>query len=124
MNRRKQISLIKANKILNIHLTFKETKMKKLILLFLTLTFATTTFAQKSQEENLVKNVVLAFQKDFNEGGFQKPKLYTTSNWEHINPGGGITRGRAEVLKEVRAVHQTFLKGVSLTIERISNLKL
>ena len=47
-------------------------------------------------------------------------KFYTTKDWEHINLGGGITKGREAVLKEVRAVHQTFLKGVSLTIESIT----
>lgn len=67
-----------------------------------------------------MKNVVLAFQNDFNEGGFKKAEFYTTKDWVHINPGGGITKGRDEVLKEVRTVHQSFLKGVSLIIESIT----
>ena len=67
-----------------------------------------------------MKDVVLAFQDDFNEGGFKNTESFATADWEHINPGGGITKGREAVLKEVRAVHQTFLKGVSLTIESIS----
>ena len=37
--------------------------------------------------------------------------FYTTIDWVHINPGGGITRGREDVLREVRAIHQTMLKG-------------
>ena len=94
--------------------------MKTYFILFLTIIFATSSFGQNSQNEQLVKNVVLAFQDDFNEGGFKNAKLYTTADWVHINPGGGITKGREEVLKEVRAVHQTFLKGVSLTTESIA----
>jgi uncharacterized protein (TIGR02246 family) len=35
-------------------------------------------------------------------------------------PGGGITRGREEVLKEVRAIHKTMLKGVSITIDNMT----
>ncbi|HUR99274.1 MAG TPA: hypothetical protein VMZ26_14505, partial [Pyrinomonadaceae bacterium] len=35
----------------------------------------------------------------------------------HINPFGGRTVGREAVLKEVRAVHSTFLKGVTDTPE-------
>jgi uncharacterized protein (TIGR02246 family) len=38
----------------------------------------------------------------------------------HINPGGGLTRGRDEVLKEVRAIHKTMLKGVSITIDNMT----
>lgn len=73
--------------------------------------------AQRSQDTEAVKKVVLAFQEDFNEGRFNKAPAYTTSDWEHINPGGGIDKGRDSVLKVVRAVHQTFLKGVTMTIE-------
>ena len=36
------------------------------------------------------------------------------------NPGGGLTRGRDEVLKEVRAIHKTMLKGVSITIDNMT----
>ena len=93
--------------------------MKAYCILFLTFVFSIPSFGQNSQNTQLVKNVVLAFQDDFNEGRFKNAKLYTTADWEHINPGGGITKGREEVLKEVRAVHQTFLKGVSMTIESI-----
>ena len=94
--------------------------MKTYFILFLTIIFSTSGFGQNSQNEQLVKNVVLAFQDDFNEGGFKNATLYTTADWVHINPGGGITKGREEVLKEVRAVHQTFLKGVLLTTESIA----
>ena len=94
--------------------------MKTYFILFSIIIFSKSSFGQNAQNEQLVKNVVLAFQNDFNEGGFKNAKTYTTADWQHINPGGGITKGREEVLKEVRAVHQTFLKGVSMTIESIS----
>ena len=93
--------------------------MKTYFILFLMLGVSNASTAQNLQNEQLVKDVVLAFQDDFNEGGFKNTEFYTTKDWEHINPGGGITKGREAVLKEVRAVHQTFLKGVSLTIESI-----
>ena len=99
---------------------FYITHMKSYLILFLILNFSNTSIAQNSKNEQLVKNVVVAFQNDFNDGGFKNIESYTTKDWEHINPGGGITKGREAVLKEVRAVHQTFLKGVSLTIESIT----
>ena len=94
--------------------------MKNYIILFFTLSFSNISIGQNLRNEKLVKIVVLAFQDDFNEGAFKNAEFYTTRDWEHINPGGGITKGREAVLKEVRAVHQTFLKGVSLTIESIA----
>lgn len=72
---------------------------------------------QNTQDKEAVKKVVIAFQEDFNEGGFKNATAYSTIDWEHINPGGGIKKGRDSVLKEVRAVHQTFLKGVTMRIE-------
>ena len=99
---------------------FYITHMKSYLILFLILNFSNTSIAQNLKNEQLVKNVVVAFQNDFNDGGFKNIESYTTKDWEHINPGGGITKGREAVLKEVRAVHQTFLKGVSLTIESIT----
>ena len=94
--------------------------MKSYLILFLIINFTNASVAQNSKNEQLVKNVVLAFQDDFNDGGFKNIEFYTTKDWEHINPGGGITKGREAVLREIRAVHQTFLKGVTLTIESIT----
>ena len=94
--------------------------MKTYFILFFTFLFSNQSIAQNLRNEQVVKNVVLAFQDDFNEGGFKKAKFYTTKDWVHINPGGGITKGRDKVLKEVRTVHQSFLKGVSLIIESIT----
>jgi uncharacterized protein (TIGR02246 family) len=72
---------------------------------------------QSSQDKEAIKKVVKAFQEDFNEGSFKHANAYSTSDWRHINPGGGIDKGRDSVLITVRAVHQTFLKGVTMQIE-------
>jgi uncharacterized protein (TIGR02246 family) len=74
---------------------------------------------QSSQDKEAVKKAVIAFQEDFNDGSFNNAAAYSTADWEHINPGGGIDKGRDNVLKTVRAVHQTFLKGVTMRIESI-----
>jgi uncharacterized protein (TIGR02246 family) len=93
----------------------------KALFLFTTISFLSFgSRGQSSQDEQSVKKVVISFQEDFNDGGFKNAAAYSSMGWEHINPGGGITKGRNEVLKEVRAVHQTFLKGVSMQIESIS----
>ena len=73
-----------------------------------------------SRNDEAVTTVVRLFQEDFNDGAFKKAPSYTTEDWEHIHSGGGITRGRDEVLRDVRGVHQTFLKGVSMMIDSMS----
>ena len=78
-----------------------------------------TSLGQNSQNEQLVKNVVLAYQDDYNDGGFKNVETYTTKDWEHINPIGGLTRGRDSVMNELRPLCQTILKGVSFDKERI-----
>jgi uncharacterized protein (TIGR02246 family) len=70
-------------------------------------------------DEDAVKQIVLDFQKDFNDGTFKKAESYATTDWEHINPLGGSVRGRGAVLESVRGVHQTFLKGVSITTDSL-----
>ena len=75
------------------------------------------TKGQNSQDKEAVKKVVITFQDDFNEGSFKNAEAYSTSDWRHINPGGGIDKGRDSVLITVRAVHKTFLKGVTMQIE-------
>lgn len=74
---------------------------------------------QSEKDRDAVKKVVIAFQDDFNDGGFNNAADYSTVDWRHINPGGGIDKGRDSVVKGVRAVHQTFLKGVTMEIEHI-----
>ena len=96
------------------------TVLKVCLLIFLAIMLSNTSFGQSSKDEQLVKNVVLAYQNDYNDGGFKNVEYYTTKDWEHINPIGGITKGRDEVLKELRPLCQTILKGVSLTIESIT----
>lgn len=94
--------------------------MKILPFLFLALSISQSGFGQNSKNEQMVKKVVIDFQDDFNNGDFKNAVSYTTNDWEHLNPGGGITKGRNEVLKDVRSVHQTFLKGVAMTIESMT----
>jgi len=71
---------------------------------------------QHTQDREAVKKVIIAFQKDYN-AGFESAALYTTLDWEHINPEGGMSKGRDSVLMDVRHVHKSFLKGVVMQIE-------
>jgi uncharacterized protein (TIGR02246 family) len=94
--------------------------MRSFLFLVLTSFISFAGIGQNGQDEDAVRKVVIAFQEDFNEGSFVNAPNYTTTDWEHVNPFGGITKGRDEVLKEVRQVHQTFLKGVTTTIESMT----
>jgi len=94
--------------------------MKPFLFLLLTSFISIASTGQSPKDEESVKRVINAFQDDFNDGSFKNAPSYTTSDWEHLNPGGGITKGRDDVLTEVRGVHQSFLKGVSMTIQSIS----
>jgi uncharacterized protein (TIGR02246 family) len=71
-----------------------------------------------SEAEAEVRSTIQAFYKAFNDG-FTQPAGYAAEDWNHINPFGGRTRSREETLKEVREVHQTFLKGATETIENM-----
>jgi uncharacterized protein (TIGR02246 family) len=66
-------------------------------------------------EEDLVRQPVKAFYAAFNSHGFDAAAEFATEDWEHINPFGGWTRGRAATVADLRAVHGTFLKGVTDT---------
>ena len=66
-------------------------------------------------DENAVMVPVRAFYRAYDQG-FTGPADFATADWNHINPGGGRTRGREAVLNEVRAVHRSFLKDVTDTI--------
>ena len=94
--------------------------MKVYLLIFYTLIFSNTSFGQNSKDEQLVKNVVLAYQDDYNDGRFKNVESYTTEDWEHINPIGGITKGRDSVMSELRPLCQTILKGVTMTVESMT----
>lgn len=76
--------------------------------------------AQTGGQEKEVSEVVQSFYAAFNAHDFEHAAEYTTEDWEHINPFGGWTRGREAVLKELREVHGTFLRGVTDTPESIS----
>ena len=69
--------------------------------------------AQTEQDKQWIKQVIISFQDDFNDGSFKNAEQYTTEDWVHINPLGGVDKGQKEVLKVVREVHNTFLKGVT-----------
>jgi hypothetical protein len=81
--------------------------MKAFLLLHLVSLLSIAINGQTSQDEQSAREVVKSFVNDYNNGDFKNASLYTTIDWTHINPGGGITRGREDVLREVRAIHQT-----------------
>lgn len=67
-----------------------------------------------------VRRAVQRFYDAFNAHGFGRADEFTRDDWVHINPNGGVTRGRAAVLAELRAVHGSFLKGVTDTPDSIA----
>jgi uncharacterized protein (TIGR02246 family) len=71
------------------------------------------------ESEAQVREAVKAFYTAFDDG-FVGECDFCTEDWNHINPTGGWTRGREQVLKEVKEVHTTFLKGVCDTVEEMS----
>jgi uncharacterized protein (TIGR02246 family) len=85
---------------------------------FIGLTLCTTGLARSQSDEAAARTPVEAFYTAFNTG-FVGPADFAAEDWAHINPFGGWTRGRENVLKEIRAVHSTFLKGATETIEQI-----
>lgn len=94
--------------------------MKILLLSVVASFLMPAAFPQSEQDKEAIRKVIVAFQDDFNDGGFKNANDYSTEDWEHINPLGGIDKGRENVLKVVRDVHQAFLKGVTMTIENMS----
>ncbi|HET7584999.1 MAG TPA: SgcJ/EcaC family oxidoreductase [Gemmatimonadaceae bacterium] len=72
--------------------------------------------AQGGTREAAVRQTVQAFYDAFNSHAFDRVPEITTDDWNHINPLGGRTRGRAAVLAELHEVHSTFLKDVTDTI--------
>jgi uncharacterized protein (TIGR02246 family) len=92
--------------------------MKFTIYMLVSLTLYSCSGKASSQaDEEAVRNIVLDFQEDFNEGSFQKAETYTTNDWIHIHPGGGMDIGREPVLRTVQEVHQSFLKGITMTTD-------
>src|ERR671936_2869130 len=74
--------------------------------------------ALSDDREVAAGNTIRAFYKAFDDG-FVGPANYAAEDWNHINPYGGRDPGREATLKEVREVHQTFLKGTTDTIEKM-----
>lgn len=91
--------------------------MKTLLWLVFAGALVLAAACERPTGSDAVETVVRLFQEDFNEGSFRRAPDYTTTDWHHIHSGGGITRGRADVLSEVRAVHQTFLKDVTMSLD-------
>jgi uncharacterized protein (TIGR02246 family) len=60
------------------------------------------------------------FYAAFNAHDWDRAAEFTTDDWVHINPSGGVTRGRTAVLAELREVHGAFLKGVTDTPDSIA----
>lgn len=89
--------------------------MKFLILGLIILSSFTVGFTLSQRDVAGVRKPVESFYSGFNEG-FMRGADFATEDWTHINPYGGWTRGRDKVLKEVRDVHSTFLKGVTEAI--------
>ena len=90
--------------------------MRVLTALLASLMVVSTAGGQTPSNEAQVRKTVQAFYAAFNSHGFDRAAEFTSEDWNHINPGGGWTRGREAVLKELREVHGTFLKGVTDTI--------
>jgi uncharacterized protein (TIGR02246 family) len=93
--------------------------MKQLLLTILSLALCAPGFAESAAREGPVRQAVEAFYAAFDHG-FVGPIEFATDDWNHINPYGGWARGRENVLKEVREVHLTFLKGITDTVEDMS----
>jgi uncharacterized protein (TIGR02246 family) len=91
--------------------------MKNALLSIFALLLSSAAFGQRQSDEEQVRATVRSFYADFNSHGWAHAVNYTTEDWVHINPLGGSTRGREAVLKELEEVHNTFLKGVSDTIQ-------
>ena len=91
--------------------------MKTASILFIAIIIAFAGNAQPPKDREQVEKVVLAFQEGFNDGSFKNAESYTTVDWIHINPFGGITNGRDSTLADVRYVHREFLKGVTMSIQ-------
>ena len=93
--------------------------MRLIIAALVALAIPSPISAQAPSPETPVRQAVQAFYAAFNSHQFDRAAEFTTDDWNHVNPLGGRTRGRAAVLKELKEVHSTFLKGVSDTIEQM-----
>lgn len=74
--------------------------------------------AGSPSDEAAARKPVESFYAAFNQN-FSGAAEFAAEDWAHINPFGGWTHGRENVLSEVRDVHSKFLKDVSETVEQI-----
>ena len=93
--------------------------MRAIVATLVALAIPSPIATQAPSPETPVRQAVQAFYAAFNSHQFDRGAEFTTDDWNHVNPLGGWTRGRAAVLKELKEVHSTFLKGVSDTIEQM-----
>lgn len=93
--------------------------MKSLLVAIVVLVMPMVVQAQMSGRDASVRKTVQAFYAAFNAHGFDRAAEFTTDDWNHVNPYGGRTQGRPEVLRELHQVHSTFLHGVSDNIEKL-----
>ncbi len=93
--------------------------MKLILTLALSLALVIGLPAQPAPREAQARKAVQSFYDAFNTHTFGRVSEFTTEDWSHINPSGGWTRGRDAVLKELKEVHSTFLKGVTDTPEEM-----
>ena len=94
--------------------------MRFITVLWIALYSVTETCAQRTDNEIQVRRTVESFYAAFNSHQFDQASDFTTEDWNHISPFGRWTRGREAVLHGLKAVHSTFLKGVSDTIENMT----
>jgi hypothetical protein len=73
---------------------------------------ALTQAPSQKGDDKPVRQVVQRFYDTFNSHDWGRADEFTTEDWTHIDPGGGWTRGRKAVVKLLKEVHSTFLKGV------------
>jgi uncharacterized protein (TIGR02246 family) len=85
--------------------------MRLVWLATLVCSFTRLAHAQQASEQK-VREAVHAFYGAFNMHDFGRAAEFTTADWVHINPFGGWTRGRDNVLAELREVHGSFLRDV------------
>jgi uncharacterized protein (TIGR02246 family) len=74
--------------------------------------------SEKSAEKQ-ARQAVQSFYNTFNAHDWDRATEFTTKDWTHLDLGGGWTRGREAVLKQLKQVHATFLKGVTVTPEEM-----
>jgi len=93
--------------------------MKVLFASIMSLIFFVPALAQTADREISVRRAVEAFYAAYHDG-FEGSNEFAADDWNHINPMGGWTRGRENVLTEVRNVHSTFLKDATDTVEEMA----